>query len=227
MDTNKSGKYKCVAQSHNLSDEITVEARFYEKAILSVNCSSIILLTAGDNVTCLCEGKGGFPQASVSWYKNGRQIGDIKKEQNGLILKNIDRTDVGIYKCVGKSLYYTEEKTFEARLCEKSLLWKSNNRTKWYIFFTIALAGIVVGIFIAHVLLCSHRRCLRRKPIVVQNAENQHTYDDVNLQEFVFDTNSLADGYEPVETAANNQNISAYTGLSVARDRVNTYQSLV
>ncbi|XP_028407312.1 uncharacterized protein KIAA1958-like [Dendronephthya gigantea] len=35
--------------------------------------------------------------------KDSTQIGDIKKERNALSLKNIDRTDIGIYKCVGKA----------------------------------------------------------------------------------------------------------------------------
>lgn len=100
------------------------------------------------------------------------------------------------------------------------------NRTKWYIFFIISVAGIVVGIFIAYVLLCSHRLCLR-KTKVVQNSEHQQAYDDINLREMVVETNSIAHDYEPVDTAGNDQNYLGYDDLSAKREPENTYQSLV
>ena len=60
-------------------------------------------MNVGDEVTCLCEGKGGYPPANVTWYKNDVQIGDTKKEENVLALSNVDRDDNGTYVCVGQS----------------------------------------------------------------------------------------------------------------------------
>lgn len=78
------------------------------------------MVNVGDNVTCLCQGKRGFPPVSVTWYKDGSQIGDIKKERNALTLIDIDKNHTGMYKCTGKSLDHTEEKTVEIRFYGKS-----------------------------------------------------------------------------------------------------------
>ncbi|XP_028407303.1 neural cell adhesion molecule 1-like [Dendronephthya gigantea] len=122
IDRNDSGKYKCIGQSHNLTDEITVETRFYEKPVVSVNCSSLIMVNVGDNITCLCEEKGGFPPANVTWYKDSTQIGAIKKEQNALTLNNIDGNDSGKYKCIGQSHNLTDEITVETRFYDKPIV---------------------------------------------------------------------------------------------------------
>ena len=77
------------------------------------------MVNVGDNITCLCKEKGGFPPANVTWYKDNTQIGDIKKGQNALILNNVDRTYSGTYKCVGQNHAFTDEKKVEARFYGK------------------------------------------------------------------------------------------------------------
>ena len=86
---------------------------------MTVNCSSLIALNVGDDVTCLCEGKGGKPPAEVTWYKDGVQIGNVEQEQNVLTLSNVDKTDSGTFKCIGKSHSLTDEKSIEVHFYGK------------------------------------------------------------------------------------------------------------
>jgi hypothetical protein len=67
----------------------------------------------GDNVTCVCRGKGGNPPANVTWYKDGVQIGGTGKEEQTLTLSNVFKTASGTYKCVAKSHTLTDEKSIE------------------------------------------------------------------------------------------------------------------
>ena len=84
-----------------------------EKPNVTVNCSSLIAVNVGDDVTCLCEGKGGKPPANVTWYKDGVKIGDTEKREIVLTLRNVDEKDRGTYKCVGKSHTLVDEKSLE------------------------------------------------------------------------------------------------------------------
>ena len=84
-----------------------------EKPNVTVNCSSLITVSIGDDVACLCEGKGGYPPADVTWYKNDVQIGDMEKEQNVLTLNDFSRADSGTYLCIGKSHTFTKVNSIE------------------------------------------------------------------------------------------------------------------
>ncbi|CAB4019255.1 transmembrane and immunoglobulin domain-containing 1, partial [Paramuricea clavata] len=64
----------------------------------------------GKDFTCVCRGENGNPPASVTWYKDGVQIGTTEKEQT-LTRSNVTGTDSGTYKCVAQSHTLTEEKS--------------------------------------------------------------------------------------------------------------------
>ena len=74
-----------------------------EKPKVTTNCSSPIRLDVGADVSCACRGKGGNPPANVTWYKEGKQIGDVGKEEQELILDPLHGVDNGTYKCVAQS----------------------------------------------------------------------------------------------------------------------------
>ena len=90
-----------------------LHAYFSEKPNVTINCSTPVTVNVGDDVTCLCEGKGGYPPADVTWYKNEIQIGNTKKKENVLTLSNINKTDSGTYVCVGKSHYLIDKSSIE------------------------------------------------------------------------------------------------------------------
>ena len=87
-----------------------------EKPNVTINCSNSITVSVGDDVVCLCEGKGGYPPADVTWYKNDVQIGGTRKEENILTLSNVDRNNNGTYVCIGKSYTFTNKASIEV-LC--------------------------------------------------------------------------------------------------------------
>ena len=70
-----------------------------------------------DDVTCLCEGKGGRPPANVTWHdENGYKINETGKEEQMLNLRNVDKSDRGTYTCVAKSYEGVENRT-AIKLC--------------------------------------------------------------------------------------------------------------
>ena len=86
---------------------------FSEKPTVTVNCSSLITVHQGDNITCVCRGDGGVPAASVTWYKKETRVRETKIEQQTLILTSVNVTDSGTYKCVARSGQLTDEKSIE------------------------------------------------------------------------------------------------------------------
>ncbi len=73
------------------------------KPNVTIICSSPFIVGEGDNVTCVCRGKGGNPPANVTWFKDGVQIGKTGKEEQKLTLSNVSRAENGTYKCVAQS----------------------------------------------------------------------------------------------------------------------------
>ena len=74
-----------------------------EKPTVTFSCSSPITVIEGYDVTCVCRGEGGRPPANITWYKDGVQIGETKKENNTLTLNNVNGTHNGTYKCEAQS----------------------------------------------------------------------------------------------------------------------------
>ena len=80
---------------------------------MTLNCSNLTL-NEGDDFICECKGLGGNPPASVTWYKDGKNIGKTRTEVQLLTLMNVDETDNGTYKCVAESypnVMYRDEKS--------------------------------------------------------------------------------------------------------------------
>ena len=83
------------------------------KPTLTLSCSSLVKVNEGDNFTCVCRGEDGDPAASVTWYKDGKQISRTGKEKKQLTLTNVDKTASGTYKCVAQSHTLTDERSIE------------------------------------------------------------------------------------------------------------------
>jgi hypothetical protein len=61
------------------------------------------MVDEGGDVLCTCQGQGGNPPASVTWYKDGNKIGETGKEEITLTLTNVSKEDHGSYECVAQS----------------------------------------------------------------------------------------------------------------------------
>jgi hypothetical protein len=85
---------------------------------VTLNCShsSPIVLNEGDDFICVCRGVDGNPPAKVTWFNGSVEIGETKKENNTLALRNVYRTANGTYKCEARSHTndsYKDEKSVE------------------------------------------------------------------------------------------------------------------
>ena len=90
------------------------ELFYYIPAISSVNinCSNTLTVNKTDDITCLCEGKGGKPPANVTWYyENGAKISETGNETQVLKLRNVNKSNRGTYTCEAKSYEGVENKT--------------------------------------------------------------------------------------------------------------------
>ena len=99
-----NGTYKFTVETKEAGYDLSKVTVFIaEKPNVTVNCSSSITLNKGDDVTCVCRGEGGNPPANVTWFKDGKQIAEIKKENQTLTLNNVDETAQGNYTCLAES----------------------------------------------------------------------------------------------------------------------------
>ncbi|CAB3986932.1 B-cell receptor CD22-like isoform X1 [Paramuricea clavata] len=74
-----------------------------KKPTVTLTCYSSVIFNECDDFTCECQGLGGNPSASVTWYKDGKKIAGTGTEKQILTLMNVDETDRGTYKCVTES----------------------------------------------------------------------------------------------------------------------------
>ncbi len=92
------------------------------------------------------------------------------------------------------------------------------------------MSGIIIGLFLAYIVSCSHRRWFKnRKP--ERNLEPQPTEADTTYQELDLSKMNTEDNYQSlrVNAASNdvaNDNDATYTELNKTRDVENNYQSL-
>ena len=99
---------------------MNVQNFFSEQPIaVIINCSSPIKINEGENLTCECRGEGGNPPANVTWYKDGKQIGEVRYEINLLNLTNVNEEDSGTYKCVVQSYTLKDQKSIEVIVYRK------------------------------------------------------------------------------------------------------------
>ncbi|XP_028407297.1 deleted in malignant brain tumors 1 protein-like [Dendronephthya gigantea] len=227
-----------------------VECSPTERPNVTVNCSSFIAVNLGDDITCLCEGKGGKPPANVTWYKDGVQFGKTEQEQNMLTLSNVNKTDNGTYKCVGKSYTLTDEKSIEVDFYygkynlalgktyeketinnlgkstrERSPSKDSKGGTEWYIPFIIVVAVIIILLCVAYAVVYYRRRWLGNRNAGSSTGAQDTNADQVKVYEEV-DLKNLAKHRYQSPGDAVKDDYSSYAELDKSRDTGNTYQSL-
>ena len=100
---------------------------------------------------------------------------------------------------------------------------------EWYIVVVALVAGIVIGLFLAYILLCSPRRWFRNR--TQRHVEPGTTEVDTTYQELDLTKMNKEDDYESLRVnaannVAENENDSTYTELNKIRDVENNYQSL-
>mgnify|MGYP002803380142 CR=1 FL=1 len=86
-----------------INPPVNVQVFIAKKPTVNVNCTTHITLNKNDDVTCVCRGEGGNPPANVTWFKDGKQIAEMKKENQTLTLNIVDETTKGNYTCLAES----------------------------------------------------------------------------------------------------------------------------
>ena len=92
------------------------------------------------------------------------------------------------------------------------------------------VSGIIIGILLSYIFLCSRRRWFKNKT-VERNPDPQTTEVDTTYQELDLTKMNKEDNYQSLEVNAasndaENEDDSTYTQLTKTRDVESNYQSL-
>ncbi|XP_028399386.1 peroxidasin homolog [Dendronephthya gigantea] len=121
-----AGEYVCVANNSIGSDSKSATLIVTVKPAVTVSCSSQVIVKEGDNFTCVCTEQGSNPPATVTWYKDGKQISNQRRERQTLSISNIEKKDSGTYRCEAKNLVSDEEKSIEIIVHYKPIITAIN-----------------------------------------------------------------------------------------------------
>ena len=87
------------------------------------------------------------------------------------------------------------------------------------------VSGIIIGLFLALIVWCFHRRRVVRNKNPEQNPEPKITAVDPTYQELDLTKMNTEDNYQSLRAASNGDD-STYTELSKTRKEEDNYQSL-
>ncbi|XP_028416919.1 neural cell adhesion molecule 1-like [Dendronephthya gigantea] len=113
VSQNYNGEFRFILVTSEDCGQSDVLVRIAVLPTVTVSCSSQVIAKEGDNITCVCTEQGSNPPATLTWYKDGKQITDQQKERQTLSLSNIERDDNGTYRCEAKHLVSDEEESIE------------------------------------------------------------------------------------------------------------------
>ncbi|XP_028410700.1 matrix-remodeling-associated protein 5-like [Dendronephthya gigantea] len=113
FNESRNGEYRFTFSGLDPSD---VKVSVKKKPNVILDCFSRVLLTMGEDFTCLCRGENGNPAPDVIWIKDGKEIGDRRKYNKTLAIKTNDWQNRGTYTCKAESypdLAFRDEKSIE------------------------------------------------------------------------------------------------------------------
>ncbi|XP_046858245.1 carcinoembryonic antigen-related cell adhesion molecule 5-like [Xenia sp. Carnegie-2017] len=91
-----------------------------KKPTVGINCSTPLVVSKGDNVSCVCKGEGGNPPANVTWFDKDNNItGDVGVVSKTLVITNVTVNDGGNYRCKAESFNdsrFIDEKSIEIQV---------------------------------------------------------------------------------------------------------------
>ncbi|XP_046858845.1 hemicentin-1-like [Xenia sp. Carnegie-2017] len=92
----------------------------------TINCSTPLVVSKGDNVSCVCRGEGGNPPANVTWFdKDNTTVREFGVESATLVITNASPNDRGSYRCKAESFddpRFIDEKSIEIQVKFKPIV---------------------------------------------------------------------------------------------------------
>ncbi|XP_046858241.1 carcinoembryonic antigen-related cell adhesion molecule 5-like isoform X2 [Xenia sp. Carnegie-2017] len=87
------------------------------KPTVVINCPTPLVVSKGDNVSCICRGEGGNPPANVTWFdKDNTTVREFGVESATLVITGASPNDRGSYRCKAESFNdprFIDEKSIE------------------------------------------------------------------------------------------------------------------
>lgn len=116
-----SGKYMCLAENSVGSDEIYFNIQTMIPPKIDLFSDKIVEVIAGTNLNLKCFSQAEtFPQVSVSWLKNGKnlQSSRVSFNDNGqlLVLNLSEVADQGLYTCIASNTAGSDQKSFDVKI---------------------------------------------------------------------------------------------------------------
>lgn len=113
VTTEDAGTYKCIAS--NTGGEASTELKLVVTTSIQVEVSpNVISVNMGqpNEFTCLVTSNGiPIQTQQISWFKDGRQLTTIGRNENILRISAVGREDKGMYQCIVRR---KEGDTFQA-----------------------------------------------------------------------------------------------------------------
>ncbi|XP_028390643.1 uncharacterized protein LOC114515559 [Dendronephthya gigantea] len=136
--------------------------------------NSIHAPPCGNNATCINTNTSYDCVCDVGFVKSSAVCADIdecSEDSNSCPANSECKNTIGSFTCSCKSGYVRN-----GIICKETSKEPTEHGTKWYIFVIISVAGIVIGLLIACIVVCQRRRFLKRN--VEFNPDVQHSYQN-------------------------------------------------
>ncbi|XP_046858276.1 uncharacterized protein LOC124451702 [Xenia sp. Carnegie-2017] len=206
-----------------------------------INCSTPLVVSKGDNVSCVCRGEGGIPPANVTWFdKDNNIIGDVGVVSKTLVITNVTLNGGGNYTCKAQSCNdprFKDEKSIEVTvkatynvLCDDQKERIKQCKTEWYIILITLTSGIIVGILVSILIVFQYRRhwfsknCQQfQSPSEVRKNSVDTTYQELDLSKI----NNKEDNYQSLRPKDDTVD-KTYQELDISKMNIedNNYESL-
>ena len=127
---------------------------------------------------------------------------------------------------------------FKSFVCKIALSYKFSEKaeqrnygeTKWYVMLGLIISGIIIGLFLAYILLCARRRWFTNRKFEQRvkpgTTEVDTTYEELDLTKMKTEDNYQSLRVDVAIDNVTNEDDLNYTTLSQTRDVENNYQSL-